>query len=432
MLRLKLKRFMRQRGLTQIALADAIADALIDSGESVTERHIRNITQNTEPITRSSLHKPSLVVLGFIIKGLRRLTSENVEVSDVLEYQTEAPETSDNPPEIALENDKDTEKNSLPVENYEIVRIESDAENAKTLDEVWELTVHSLAEQGYLELSQQAAKFNEDHHDTDTQPDSTKKRRRGVLPIVLIGLLMTTTSYIALDYFVLKPRLIARYSGLFSFRDRVRPTSEIPVPTLIGPEGLIDQLTPTLRISNVPSAVAYEFYVENMVSNDGVYTGPSPTTSFVIPDNTLCPNTTYTWRARALGKDGWTSFSSSLEFTVSPDAQRPSGQDLLALSKITRTPDTPEIIAPIGTTNTTTPTLEVKQAPNAYGYGFYIRDLQDDGLVYDNNFATSNTIMIPEGVLNDGGVYQWNVRSRNCHYWSEFAPAQVFTVNVNE
>jgi hypothetical protein len=243
---------------------------------------------------------------------------------------------------------------------------------------------------------------------------------------------MMSVGYIALDNLVLKPGLIARYTGLFSFRDRVRPTSDLPVPTLIGPEGTIDQLTPTLRISSVPGAIGYEFYVENMVSNDGVYTGPSRATSFVIPDNTLCPNTTYTWRARALGKDGWTSVSSPLEVTVSSAAVEPSQEYLLKLATVKHKPAAPEIVAPIGTPNTTTPTLEVKNALDIYGYGFYIRDLQDDGLVYDNNFATSNTITIPDGVLKDGGVYQWNTRSRNCHYWSEFAPAQVFTVNVNE
>jgi hypothetical protein len=435
MLRLKLKRFMRQRSVTEIALADAIAELVIElkSAKTVSERHLRYIVQNTEPMVgRRSEHKPSLVVLGLIIAGLRQLTGEKVEVSDVLEYQTLTPETQVNLPEIVLEDDKETEKNSPIVTNYELIPIESDDENSKTLDEVWELLVHSLKEQGYSELSQQVARFNEDDHIADSEPESKRKRQRGIFPIILIGLLTVSVGYIVLDNLVLKPRLIAQYTGLFSFRDRVRPTSDLPVPTLIGPEGMIDQLMPTLRISSVPGAVGYEFYVENTVSNDGVYTGPSRANSFVIPENTLCPNTTYTWRARALGKDGWTSFSSPLEFTVSGAAVEPSQDHLFKLATIKRKPDMPEIVAPIGTTNTTTPTLEVKKAPDVYGYGFYIRDLQDDGLVYDNNFATSNTITIPDGVLKDGGVYQWNVRSRNCHYWSEFTPAQIFTVNVNE
>jgi hypothetical protein len=419
--------------VTEIALANAIAEIVIEleSAKTVSERHLRYIVQNTEPMLgRKSEHRPSLVVLGLIIRGLRQLTGEKVQVSDVLEYQTITAETWANLPEIALEDDKEPEKNSLLMDNYELAPFEGDAENSKTLDEIWELLVHSLENQGYSELSQQVARFNEDDHIADSEPESKRERLRGILPIILIGILMMSIGYITLDNLILKPRLIARYTGLFSFRDRVRPTSDLPVPTLIGPEGEIDQLTLTLRISSVPGAVGYEFYVENTVSNDGVYTGPSQANSFVIPENTLCPNTTYTWRARALGKDGWTSFSSPLEFTVTGAAV--TSQHLLELAKIKQAPESPEIIAPIGTTNTTMPTLEVKNAPDIYGYGFYIRDLQDDGLVYDNNFATSNTITIPDGVLKDGGVYQWNVRSRNCHYWSEFAPAQVFTVNVNE
>jgi hypothetical protein len=435
MLRLKLKRFMRQRSVTEIALANAIAEIVIEleSAKTVSERHLRYVVQNTEPMLgRRSEHRPSLVVLGLIIASLRQLTGEKVEVSDVLEYQTLTPEMQVSPPEIVLEDDKKIEKNSFPVENYELAPIESDAENSKALDEVWELLVHSLENQGYSELSQQVAKLNEDDNDEDNRAEPQSKRRLGIPPIILIGLLMMSIGYIAVDNLILKPRLITRYTGLFSFRDRVRPTSDLPVPTLIGPEGTIDQLTPTLRSSSVPGAKGYEFYVENTVSNDGVYTGPSGANSFVIPENTLCPNTTYTWRARALGNDGWTSFSSPLEFTVSGAAVEPSQEYLLKLATVKHKPAPPEIVAPIGTTNTTTPTLEVKATPDIYGYGFYIRDLQDDGLVYDNNFATSNTIKIPDGVLKDGGVYQWNARSRNCHYWSEFTPAQIFTVNVNE
>jgi hypothetical protein len=429
MLRLKIKHFMRQRGVSQTALANAIADVLLESGESLSDRHLRYITQNTDPITRNTpKRKPSLVVLGFIIKGLRQLTGEDINVSDILEYQTETPETR----ATSLENDKDTEKNESLYESYDLATVISDPDTEKIIDDVWELTVHSLGERGYPELSQVAAKFNEASQDTTTPSTAKPKKRRGTLLSILIGLLIMLTSYLAFDQFFLKPRLIESYSRLFSFRDRVRPTSNIPVPTLIGPEGEIAQLSPTLRVLPVEKALAYEYYVENTVSNDGVYTGPILATSFVIPENTLCPNTTYTWRARALGNDGWTSFSSPLEFTVSSEALDSSQAYLLKLTTVKHKPGTPEIVSPIGTTNTTTPMLEVKKTPGIYGYGFYVRDLQNDGLVYDNNFVIENATTVPRGVLKDGGVYQWNARSRNCHYWSEFTPPQIFTVNVNE
>ena len=67
--------------------------------------------------------------------------------------------------------------------------------------------------------------------------------------------LLVATTYVAYDRFILRPQLIERYASLYSFRDRVRPTSELAVPALIGPEGEVDQLTPTLRITPVTGAI---------------------------------------------------------------------------------------------------------------------------------------------------------------------------------
>jgi hypothetical protein len=433
MLQLKLKRFMRQQGVTQVALANVISNVFLESGKSVTDRYLRYIINNTDPLTRDNPgKKPSLIVLGFIIKGLRVLTGQKVSVSDVLEYQTLTPETQPLSVELPLENDKDTESIEALMSNQDLVPIISDAENEKTLDDIWELTVHTLEQRGYPELSRLAAGFNEPFHEADTTDNSKQKGRRIILPFLLSTFLFIALGYITLDQFVFKPRLIAGASRLYSFSNRVRPTSNLPVPTLIGPEGEIAQLSPspTLRISPVPKALAYEFYIEDTVSNDGFYSGSVTSTSFVMPENSLCPNSTYTWRTRAFGHDGWTSFSSPLEFTISSTATSPTGQNLLKLAAIKQKPDIPKVVAPVGTTNTTTPTLEVEEDLDIYGYGFYIRDLQSDGLVYDNNYVTSNVAEIPEGVLKDGGIYQWNVRSRNCHFWSDFSQPQVFTVNV--
>jgi hypothetical protein len=427
MLQLKLKQVMRQYGVTEVALADAVADVLLASGESVSERHLRYVAQNTDPLTsHNALRKPSLKMLGFIIDGLRYLTGEPIDVGDVLEYvpaldslyQHKSDKSVQPPPETTIE----------PQHNAELVSIDQ-PETDEILDEMRELVVQSLKNKGHSDLGDEFELFIKGEDDETTTP--SQKRRRA-LPMMLLGLLIAAIAFILYDQFVLKPRLIASYTRLFTSRDRVRPTSSLPVPTLIGPEGTITDLAPTLRVTPVEGAIAYEFYVENMVSNDYVYTGPVPTMSFVIPTGTLCPNTTYTWRARALGNDGWTSISSPLTFTVTGDSLEPYQQYLLDLAKIRSIPSAPEIVTPIGTTNTTTPTLEVKTSPNTYGYGFYIRDLGSDKLIYENHFVSENRVTLPEGVLEDGGVYQWNARSRNCHYWSEFTPAQIFTVNVNE
>jgi hypothetical protein len=63
MLRLKLKSFLRQHRLTEVDLADAIADVLVESKEGISDRYLRYITQNTDPLTPDNRQrKPSLVV----------------------------------------------------------------------------------------------------------------------------------------------------------------------------------------------------------------------------------------------------------------------------------------------------------------------------------------------------------------------------------
>jgi hypothetical protein len=425
MLQLKLKQVMRQYGVTEVALADAISDVLIDSGESISERYLRYVVQNEYPITPDNpLRSPSLKMLGYIIDGLSYLTGELIEVGDVLQNVP----VVDNL--LHRNSDKSippsSEITSEPQQNDELVSV-NQPETDEILDEMCELVVQSLKNKGQSDLGDEFQLFIKGE-DNETTPPPHKRSR--ALPFMLLGLLIVAIAFIFYDHFILKPQLIASYTRLFTTRDRVRPTSSLPVPTLIGPEGTVTDLAPTLRVTPVEGAIAYEFYVENMVSNDYVYTGPVPTMSFLIPEGTLCPNTTYSWRARALGNDGWTSISSPLTFTVTSAALEPSQQYLLDLAKIRSIPSAPEIVTPIGTANTTTPTLEVKQSPNLYGYGFYIRDLGSDKLVYENNFVAKHVVTLPKDVLEDGGVYQWNARSRNCHYWSEFTPTQIFTVNV--
>ena len=438
MLRLTLKRYLRERGLTETDLADAIADALIESGVTVSERYLRYLVQNNKPLTEdNSLRKPSLVMLGFILTGLRRLTGEDVGISDVLEYQAARPASISQYQESVFASTNESVGTShnateTPSLDHALVYTGHKRETDAILDEVRDLVIHRLKGKGYERLGDALEVLTSGESSARAEDRQPRRRGRRGMIMTLLVLLLGTTAYVAYDHFVLRPQLIARYASLYSFRDRVRPSSELAVPTLIGPEGDIDQLTPTLRISEVPGAVAYEFYVEDLISNEGVYTGPIPNSAFPIPEHTLCPSTSYAWRARALGDDGWTSFSSSAQFTVTSEAITPSQIKLLELSRITNKPKIPTIAAPIGSTSTTTPTLAVEPAPNVMGYGFYIRDLATDRVVYDNNFVIEPNVQVPPDVLEDGGVYQWNTRARNCHEWSEFTSAQIFTVNVNE
>ena len=414
MLYLKLKTFLQHHQITETALADAIAESFIDSGKSVSDRYLRYIASNTEQITPDNpLRKPSLVMLGLIIAGLRQLTEGPVGVGDVLEY---VPENSLSEGVEALQD------------SSELVLPEQKSDDA--LDVIRELVKIRLQERGYAEL---ASLLRPEDVEPESAPWRAPRRTRVRWAVPLFSALLVAVSSVAVyEFAAVRPRLRLLGGGVFSFRDRLKDTSALPLPTLVGPEGKVDQLSPILRVEPVDDAVGYEFYVENLVSDDGVYTGPIPNSSFTVPEGTLCPSTGYAWRVRVLAQDGWTSFSSPLEFTVTPKAMQTAEADqkLLQVATIKSVPAEPVMLAPLGTAHTTTPELAVKSEPNVIGYGYYIRDLLTDKVVYNNNFATQPRVQLPQGLLNDGGIYQWNTRARNCHYWSEFTGAQIFTVTT--
>ena len=397
MLRLTLKRFLRAHGLSEEDLADAIAETIGGSRAPVSERHLRYLSRNSEPLTpENAQRKPSLVMLGLIIRGLRHLTGENVRVSDLLEYLPDAGEAVPN----------------LGEARSELVALSAEEEASFLL--LARLTRARLSACALSELL--------------IEPRIKARRVPSHHWLIVTACILSVGVSVGLyERFSVRPRLLLA-SGLFSFRDRLRATSDLDVPSLIGPEGETHDLSPVLRASPVPGTSAYEFYVENLISDDAVYTGPVPQNSFLIPEGTLCPDTPYAWRVRALGADGWTSFSSPLTFSVSADAPGVSSK-LLRLSELRRPPGPPVMLAPQGSAASLTPELVVADAPDALGYGFYIRDLTSDRVIYNNNFAASPVVKVSAGLLVEGGVYQWNARSRNCHYWSAFTPAQVFTVS---
>jgi len=434
MLRLKLHSFLRTHGITESALANAIADIVTDSREPVSERYLRYLKNNTEPLTpKNSARRPSLLMLGFIIQGLRHLTGETVDVADILEYAADPNETElllprsfsakGQPDSPDPANDEDDLVGAL-------VPLKRESGSFGLLDRIRDLTIRQLKTNGLNDLVVLFAAAVGDESGSRASPKRRRwsTRRWGFVALAL--LLTAAVAVFAYDRLIAQPRLLAARGGIFAFRDRVKATSDLAIPTLIGPEGEIEQLEPVLRVSDVPGALAYEFYVEDLVSGDGVYTGPLPHSAFPIPAGTLCPNTPYEWRVRVLGGDGWTSFSSGLEFTVSPETLDDAQQALVRLAQIEERPDQPVMVSPLGSASSTALTLEVEPAEDVMGYGFYIRDLQTDQVIYNNNFALTHEVQVPDDLLEEGGIYQWNVRARNCHYWSEFTPAQVFNVDV--
>ena len=90
MLRLKLKAYLKRYNLNEAMLADAMAELSQDRDKPVSERYLRYLTENDVPLTAANLkRKPSLVMLGHIIIGLKHLTGEDVAIEDLLEVVTE-------------------------------------------------------------------------------------------------------------------------------------------------------------------------------------------------------------------------------------------------------------------------------------------------------------------------------------------------------
>ena len=435
MLQLKLNQLLKKHGISETALANAIADVVVDQRQPVSERHLRYLISNTEHLTHENKkRKPSLVMLGLIIRGLRRLTGEAVDITDVMEYVTDPYEAEGALPTLSSLNRDQTDATHQTQDEDEVrgglVPVVERSEAYDLLDRIRDLTIQRLRARGFHDLE---TMFVAAVGDASRSGATMGQQHWSIHKWILMGvgvLLVVSIAVFAYDRFIVQPRLLAARGGIFAFRDRVKATSDLAIPTLIGPEGEVDQLEPVLRVSAVSGGLAYEFYVEDMVSGDGVYTGPLSNNAFPIPTGTLCPNTPYEWRVRVLGEDGWTSFSSALEFTVSADALNDSQQNLLRLAQIKERPTQPIMVSPLGLASSVTPTLEVEPAEDIMGYGFYIRDLQSDQVIYNNNFALTNEVEVPEGLLEEGGIYQWNTRARNCHYWSEFTPAQVFNVDV--
>lgn len=146
MLYLKLKTVLHQHQLTETDLANAIADTFIESGQTVSERYIRYIASNTEPLTpENRSRKPSLVMLGLVITGLRRLTNKPVAVSDVLEYVAE----DTTPQEVSFGSARTPE---TPPVSTELVHAGPSNDADAVLDAVHSLVAARLKERGYARI----------------------------------------------------------------------------------------------------------------------------------------------------------------------------------------------------------------------------------------------------------------------------------------
>jgi hypothetical protein len=206
-------------------------------------------------------------------------------------------------------------------------------------------------------------------------------------------------------------------------RDSVSENKQTtPTPIPIGPEGMIHTLTPMLRVFKDRDSQRYAFSLRDLSNNSFLIdNAETHEPHFIVPPNLLLNGASYVWTVRAYGQAGWSSHASPLTFM-------PLVQQSIHPERVSKLPP-PTATHLFTETSTTTPTLKLEPVPDASTYGFYVRDLDRDAIIYDNDYASEAEVILPAGLLNPQGRYRWNARSRNVLGWSEFSERYYFTVS---
>ena len=153
--------------------------------------------------------------------------------------------------------------------------------------------------------------------------------------------------------------------------------------------GLVDQPA-NLDWEDVPGAISYDVYL------DGVFVETVTASEWTL-NQTLAP-----------GLHNWEVFA------------RDSGGNLTSLGEWDFTILVPPTILSPGTTtdqgfsiNTVTPALEWLAAPGAQAYGLYISQYPygPSNIIYEHQGLGGTQHTLPDGVLNNGTKYRWNMTS---------------------
>ena len=380
-LRFKLKEFLDQYGVSAYRLAQEI--------EGLEEQTIFAYARGSR--------NPSLKSLGLVILALERILDKRVDVGELLE--------------VIGGKSMSADTSALLTEQSDQALLEE--------DDSWVL----------VPLAQQDDKDEEALEGelvavlpTDTKAHRFKGPRGfrrqgfalGLAASALVGMLLGSWL----------PRQLR--SGSPSLRATAAENpARVTTPVLIGPEGIIQSETPTLRVTSRADAERYEFYVRSTRSDEYLLESiASPTPQLIVEEGLLEPGDRYTWTARIWNENGWSSFASPLTFIVDPLIATSS-----AIAPTTAVPSPPESAERPIRFDSLTPTLEVEPLENVGWYGFYVRDLVNDALIYDNDYADGPSVTLPEGLLQPGASYRWNARARNEAGWGEFGERIYFVTS---
>jgi len=358
MVRLRLRKLLDYHGITPYRFAQAVK-ATGTRSESWAYRTARGEIKLTAD------------GLALIVEVLRELTEEKITINDVVEIVGD----EDNEPVLSAPRDERQEQATLAVLYHE------------TSSETG--TVLALSSPPVSE-------------------ETGVYRKRRALPRPPLFSLLSIFALVAVSFlagFYGKALVDASRSS----QAQVAGNEPIPTPVAIGPEGEVQGAEPKLRIEPVPGATHYVYSIFNLLSRQNVVYENSSKPFLIVPENALCPNARYAWKAKAFRGAEESSFSSNMEFSIyseDPKTREYATQDTQ--------PEIPVAVGPKGTVTSLTPTLEVKPVANAVGYGFYLRDLTTDR-VYDFEYqALTHRFEIPDGILSDGRRYRWNARAFNC------------------
>jgi hypothetical protein len=190
------------------------------------------------------------------------------------------------------------------------------------------------------------------------------------------------------------------YSSTWSFTTSANTPS---APNLISPvNGATNiSLTPTLFWSSVSNSTGYRVQVStnNTFSNVIVEQNNLTSTQYAIPSSILQNGTTYYWRALAFNQNGEGPWSAVWNFIT-----------------VSNIPQTPVHIAPpnFATGVSLTPTIQWQVVSNATSYRLQVSlNTGFTNLVIDQTALTSNSYIVPSGVLSPTTIYYWRVMASN-------------------